>query len=249
MFDPDLWLRQQLWEQLWKGPGAVSTYWSIAIQLACVGLSALGSTELQGPNLWILSIVILLGVLLILSDEIASCRNHRLGLLRFSAAKSRDRIEKLGIKSKQVDRFLNALWLNRELEFSFKNTRLQSVVLMVLALDLLSRMASRYGRCGRKVFEANQDPIVSAMQLFECVPFADADKILVEPLRAWLKTSPEIQKVGHYLFLESFDLPFPVTDRGRHRRDRSSCCTTENRRCRFPVRRWTDPASCETTGL
>jgi ferredoxin len=108
MFDPDLWLRQQLWEQLWKGPGAVSTYWSIAIQLVCVALSALGSTELQGPNLWILSIIILLGVLLILSDEIASCRNHRLGLLRFSAAKSRDRIEKLEIKSKQVDRFLNA---------------------------------------------------------------------------------------------------------------------------------------------
>ena len=89
MFDPDLWLRQQLWEQLWKGPGAVSTYWSIAIQLVCVALSALGSTELQGPNLWILSIIILLGVLLILNDEIASCRNHRLGLLRFSAANSR----------------------------------------------------------------------------------------------------------------------------------------------------------------
>ena len=196
MFDPDLWLRQQLWEQLWKGPGAVSAYWSIAIQLVCVGLSALGSTELQGPNLWILSIVILLGVLLILSDEIASCRNHRLGLLRFSAAKSRDRIEKLGIKSKQVDRFLNALWLNRELEFRFRNTRLQSVVLMVLALDLLSRIASRYGRCGRKVFEANQDPIVSAMQLFECVPFADADKMLVEPLRAWLKDPPEFDPEG-----------------------------------------------------
>jgi hypothetical protein len=57
--------------------------------------------------------------------------------------------------------------------------------LIVLALDLLSRIASRYGRCGKKVFEANQDPILSAMQLFECVPFADVDKILVEPLRAW----------------------------------------------------------------
>jgi len=196
MFDSDLWLRQQLWEQLWKGPGAVSAYWSIAIQLVCVGLSALGSTELQGANLWILSIIILLGVLLILSDEIASCQNHRLGLLRFSAAKSRDRIEKLGIKSKQVDRFLNGLWLNRELEFRFRNTRLQSVVLMVPALDLLSRIASRYGRYGRKVFEANQDPIVSAMQLFECVPFADADKMLVEPLRAWLKTPPEFDPEG-----------------------------------------------------
>ena len=196
MLDPDLWLRQQLWEQLWKGPAAVSAYWSIAIQLVCVGLSALGSRGLQEPSLWILSIIILLGVLLILGDEIASCRNHRLGLLRFSAAQSRDRIEKLGIKSKQVDRFLNALWLNRELEFSFRNTRLQSVVLMVLALDLLSRIASRYGRCGRKVFEANQDPIVSAMQLFECVPFTDVDKILVEPLKAWLKDPPEFDPEG-----------------------------------------------------
>ena len=196
MLDPELWLRRQLWEQLWKGPGAISAYWSIVIQLVCVGLSAFGSTELQGVNLWILSIIILLDVLLILTDEIASYRNHQLGLLRFSAAKSRDRIEKLGIKSKQVDRFLNALWLNRELEVTFRNTRLQSVVLMVLALDLLSRIASRYGRCGRKVFEANQDPIVSAMQLFESVPFADADKMLVEPLRAWLKDPPEFDPEG-----------------------------------------------------
>jgi hypothetical protein len=69
MFDPDLWLRQQFWQQLWKGPGAVSAYWSIAIQLVCVGLSALGPTDLQGPNLWILSIIVLLGLLLILGDE------------------------------------------------------------------------------------------------------------------------------------------------------------------------------------
>ena len=60
----------------------------------------------------------------------------------------------------------------------------------------LSRIASRYGRCGRKVFEANQDPIVSAMQLFECVPFTDVDKILVEPLRAWLKDPPKFDPEG-----------------------------------------------------
>jgi hypothetical protein len=72
MFDPDRWLRQQ-------GPGAVSAYCSIAIQLVCVGLSALGPTDLQGPN------------------------------LRLSAAKSRDRMAKLGIKSKRVDRFLTPL--------------------------------------------------------------------------------------------------------------------------------------------
>ena len=121
MFDPDLWLRQQLWAQLWRGPGAVSAYWSIAVQLVCVGLSALGPTDLQDPNLWILSIIVLLGVSLILADEIVWCRNHRLGLLRLSAGKSRDRMAKLGIKSKQVDRFLHKLWLNRELEFRFRN--------------------------------------------------------------------------------------------------------------------------------
>jgi hypothetical protein len=98
-----------------------SAYCSIAIQLVCVGLSALGPTDLQDPNLWILSIIVLLGVLLILVDEIVSCRNHRLGLLRLSAAKSRVRMARLGIKSKQVDRFLHKLWLNRELEFRFRN--------------------------------------------------------------------------------------------------------------------------------
>jgi hypothetical protein len=29
MLDSDLWLRQQLWQQLWKGPGAISSYLSI----------------------------------------------------------------------------------------------------------------------------------------------------------------------------------------------------------------------------
>ena len=95
-----------------------------------------------------------------------------------------------------MDRFLNALWLDRELEFRFQNTRLQSVLLMVLALDLLSRIASRYGRCGRKVFEANQDPIVSAMELFDCVPLPDADKMLIEPLRDCLKEPPEFDPEG-----------------------------------------------------
>jgi hypothetical protein len=108
------------------------------------------------------------------------------GLLRLSAAKSRDRIAKLGIRSKQIDRFVDALWFNPELNVAFRNTRLQSVELMVLGLDLLSRMASRYGRCGRRVFKANQPPM-SAMGFFECISFADAEKILLEPLTAWLK--------------------------------------------------------------
>ena len=110
---------------------------------------------------------------------------------------------KLGIKSKQVDRFLHKLWLNRELEFRFRNAPLQSVLLMVLALDLLSRIALRYGRCGKKVFEANQNPIVSAMELFDCVPLPDADKMLIEPLRDWLKEPPAFDPEGWALTLFS----------------------------------------------
>jgi hypothetical protein len=143
----------------------------------------------------------LLGVLLILVDEIGSCRNHDLGLLRLSAAKSQDRLAKLGVRSKQVDRFVDALWFNPELNVAFRNTRLQSVELMVLGLDLLSRIASRYGRRGRRVFEANQHPMVRAMGLFECIPLADAEKILIEPLRAWLKDPPEYDPEGWALSL------------------------------------------------
>jgi hypothetical protein len=149
MLNPDTWLRQQVWQLLWQGPGAVSAYWSIPLPLVCTALSLSGPPELARTSLCILSVNVLLGVLLILVDEIGSCRNHDLGLLRVSAAKSRDRIAKLGIRSKQVDRFVNALWLNAELKCTFKNTRLESVELMVLALDLLSRIASRYGRYGR----------------------------------------------------------------------------------------------------
>jgi hypothetical protein len=196
MLNPETWLRQQVWQLLWQGPGAVSAYWSIPLPLVCTALSLAGLPELAGASLCILSVNVLLGVLLILVDEIGSCRNHDLGLLRSSAAKSRDRIAKLGIRSKQVDRFVNALWLNAELKCTFKNTRLESVELMVLALDLLSRIASRYGRCGRRVFEANQYPMVRAMQLFECMPFADAEKMLVEPLKTWLKAPPEYDPEG-----------------------------------------------------
>jgi hypothetical protein len=153
----DLWFRQQLWLQLWKGQGAVSTYLSMPVSLICVGLSAIGSTELEDASLCILSLNVVLGILLILADEIGSCRNHHLGLLRFSAANSRTRIEKLGIKSKEIDRFINGLWLNLELEHKFRRMPLQSVEFMVQALDILSRTASRYRRRGRKVFEVNQD--------------------------------------------------------------------------------------------
>ena len=104
-------------------------------------LSATVSRDLEIPSLYILLINVLICVLIILVDQIDSYRNHRLGFLRLSAAKSKSRIEALGIKSKQVDRFVNALWLNPELEFRFRSTRLQSVELIIQALDLLSRPA------------------------------------------------------------------------------------------------------------
>jgi hypothetical protein len=196
MFSLDLWFRRQLWLQLWKGPGAVSTYLSMPVSLICVGLSAIGPTELQSASLCLLSLNTVLGILLILVDEIGSCRNHRLGLLRFSAANSRARIEKLGIKSKQIDRFISALWLNPELEHRFRRTRLQSVEFTVQALDILSRTASRYRRSGRKVFEVNKGAIISAMRLFECLPLADADEGLVGPLKDWLEQPPEYDPEG-----------------------------------------------------
>jgi hypothetical protein len=201
MLNLDLWFRQQLWLLLWKGPGAVSTYLSVSVLLICVGLSAIGSAESRGTSVCILLLNIVLGILLILVDEISSCRKHRLGLLRFAAANSRRRIEKLGIKSKQIDRFVDALWLNPELEHRFRRTRLQSAELMVQAFDILSRTASRYGRGGRKVFEVNQDVLVGAMWSFECLSFADSEKVLVEQLKAWLKDPPNYDPEGWSLVL------------------------------------------------
>src|ERR1700752_957333 len=115
MLNPNPWLRQQVWQLLWQGPGAVSAYWSIPLPLVCAALSSTGPPELAGASWCILSVSVLLGILLILVDEIGSCRNHDLGLLRLSAAKSRDRIAKLGIRSDQVDRFVDSLWFNPEL--------------------------------------------------------------------------------------------------------------------------------------
>ena len=196
MRNPDTWLRHQIWQLLWQGPGAVSTYWSIPVPLVCTALSLGGPSGLAGATCYILLVSLLLGLLLILVDEIGSCRNHDLGLLRLSAAKSRDRIAKLGIRSNQVDRFVDSLWFNPELNVAFRNRRLQSVELMVLGLDLLSRIASRYGRCGRRVFEANHYPMLRAMELFECITLAEAEKMLVEPLKTWLEDSPAYDPEG-----------------------------------------------------
>ena len=171
-------------------------YLSIPTPLICVAFSLIDSSQLALVSLYILSVNVALGVLLILTDEIDCCRHHNLGLLRFSAARSRSRIEKLGVKSNQVDQFLNTLWFDHELELRFKKTRVRSVELMVLALELLSRLASCYGRCGRRVFETNQTPIVDAMHLFESLPVAEAEKMLVEPLKFWLQHSPEFDPEG-----------------------------------------------------
>jgi hypothetical protein len=196
MLNPDAWHRKQVWQLLWQGPGAVSTFWSMPVALVGAALSLAVHTGPAWPGLSMPLANVSLGALLILIDELRACRNHDLGLLRFSAARSRDRIAKLGIRSKQIDRFVYALWLSPELKYTFKNSRLESVELTVLGLDLLSQIASRYGRCGRRVFEANQGPIVRAMQLFECMSFAEAEQMLVEPLRTWLKDPPEYDPEG-----------------------------------------------------
>jgi hypothetical protein len=196
MVSPDIWLRRQLWQQLWRGPAAVSAYISIAIQLGCTALSSVVSRDLQSPSLYILLINVLICVLIILVDQTDSYRNHRLGFLRLSVAKSRSRIEALGIKSEQVDRLVDALWFNSEIEFRFRNTRFRSVELTIEALDLLSQTAARYGRRGRKVFVVNQEPIVSAIRLIECLPLEDAEEVLVEPLTRWLEHPPEFDPEG-----------------------------------------------------
>jgi hypothetical protein len=194
--NPESWLRRQLWRLLWQGPGALSVYLSMPTPLICFALSLIGSWQLALASLLILLVNAALGVLLLLADKIGSCRHHNLGLLRFSAQKSRSRIKKMGINSKQVDQFLNSLWFDNELELRFKKTRVRSVELIVFGLDMLSRLASCYGRCGRRVFEANQAPIVNAMHLFECMPVGEAEKVMVEPLEFWLRDSPEFDPEG-----------------------------------------------------
>jgi hypothetical protein len=143
---------------------------------------------LEGWSWWILSINLLLGILLIVIDRVRLCRNHCLPVLRLSAARSRSRLQELGVKSEQTDRFVNTLWFDPELEFTCRSTRLEAVELIVEALDCVSRMAACYGRCGKKVFEANKDSILTAIWLFECVAPADAHKAPVGPLRVRLKS-------------------------------------------------------------
>ena len=66
---------------------------------------------------------------------------------------------------------------------------------------MLSQTALRYGRRGKKIFEANQDPILDAIRLLECVPVSDAEEILVGPLKSWLADPPEFDPEGWALQL------------------------------------------------
>jgi hypothetical protein len=57
-------------------------------------------------------------------------------------------------------------------------------------------VAWRYGRCGKRVFEANQEPVVKAMHLFECLTVTEAESLLLESLELWLRNSPEFDPEG-----------------------------------------------------
>ena len=131
-----------------------------------------------------------------------SYRNHCLGVLRLSAAESRNRLLELGVQSEQIDRFVNALWSASQLQFRCKSTRHQWVALIVQALDGLSRTAARYGRCGKKVFETNQNSILEAIRLVECSELLDMESAIVGSLSVRLKSPPEFDPEGWALALE-----------------------------------------------
>jgi hypothetical protein len=57
------------------------------------------------------------------------------------------------------------------------------------------------GSSGRKVFVVNQEPIVNAIRLIECLPLEEAEEVLVEPLTRWLQLSPEFDQEGWALTL------------------------------------------------
>ena len=175
---------------------------SISRPVACVFLSRLFQPCLEGWTWCVLSINLVLGVALIVTDAICSSQNHYLPVLRLSVYGSRNRLLELGVRSTQIDRFVSALWLPSQLEFTCRSKRRQWVVLIVQALDGLSRTAAHYGRCGKKVFEANHDSILEAIQLFECSELVDMEKAITGPLSIRLKSLPEFDPEGWALTLE-----------------------------------------------
>jgi hypothetical protein len=196
MLSLDVWLRRQLREQLWKGPTAVSAYLSLPMQLIGITLSALCLKALTGPSLCILSVSGLLCVLLVWVDRMVSRRNHNLGLLQFSLSQSRRRIKAMGIRSAEIDRFSKRLCLDSSIAFKFRNSRFRSVELIIQKLDLLARIAERYGSGGRKVFSANQGPIIDAIQLFEYLALENAEEVIEQRLMTSLKGPPEFDPEG-----------------------------------------------------
>jgi hypothetical protein len=83
-----------------------------------------------------------------------------------SVTKSLSRIERIAVKSREIDSIFNALWV----QIQDQGKRVQSFELMVQALDCLSRPAVRYGRSGKRVFEANGHPIMSAIRCSNACP-------------------------------------------------------------------------------
>ncbi len=194
--DPDIWLRRQFWQHLWFGPAAVAAYVSLAIQSTCTLLSSAAPKELFIANLVVLSIDTLLSALLIIVDASLAFRKHRLGILRSSALRSRGRVEDLGLRFELLDRFVNALWLSREMEQQFHRTRVRSVELLIEALDILSETAIRYGRRGRKIFVVNQIPVFDAMRALEYLPQGDAETMIEESVMSWLRTPLKFDPEG-----------------------------------------------------
>jgi hypothetical protein len=165
MFSLEVWRHQQLREQLWKGPAAFSAYLTLSIQLTSTLFSVLFLNALLEPSLYILLVSGLLCVLLVWIDRIVSCRNHHLGLLQFSLSQSRHRINAMGIRPAEIDRFAQRLCFDARIAFKFRKSGSRSVELIIQKLDLLARTAERYGSGGRKVFSVNQEPIIDAIRL------------------------------------------------------------------------------------
>jgi hypothetical protein len=196
MLNLDVWLNQQLREQLWKGPAAVSAYLSVPMQLIGIVLSALFLKALTGPSLYVLSVSGLLCVLLAWADRLVSCQNHNLGLLQFSLAQSRHRMKSMGMRSAEIDRFAKRLCLDSRIAFKFRNSRFLSVELIIQGLDLLTRTAERYGTRGRKVFCINQDPIIDAIRLLDYLSLESAEEVIAQRLANSLKSPPEFDPEG-----------------------------------------------------
>jgi hypothetical protein len=192
----ELWLHQQLRQQLWKGPAAVSAYLSMPIQLVSTTVSLMFLKDLAAPSLYILSMSVLMCASMVLLDQIASRQNHYLGILRFSLAQSRRRISAMGIRSEAIDRFAGRLWLDSKIASKFRRSRFRSIELTIQALDLLSQTAARYGSRGRKIFLINQEPIVDAMWHLESLPLESAEEVVVKRLANRLRQPPRFDPEG-----------------------------------------------------